>query len=116
MGCHASKDSPREESRHETSSPVNPALQKLGTDADRRLLQASSDGNAVECKKALQSGADLRAADWGGITALHLAAGGGHVATVTLLLGFNAELSWVDDSGGTALHNAASNGHLLMVE
>jgi ankyrin repeat protein len=50
-----------------------------------------------------------------GITALHLAAGFGHLATTHLLLDAGADVQVEDDSGRTPLYYAAANRHAATV-
>jgi Lysine methyltransferase/Ankyrin repeats (many copies) len=54
--------------------------------------------------------------DRGKHSALHMAAGNGHVDMVRLLIHFGANISAVNAAGNTPLHWAASNGHTPVVK
>ena len=72
------------------------------------LLRAS---NASMAKLLLEKGADARAAWHDGLTALMLAAQGGHVAVAKVLLQHGADVRAAEDDGFTALTWAAVGGH-----
>ena len=75
---------------------------------NRILLQAS---NASMAKLLLEHGADARAAEDDGVTALMRAAVGGHEAVAQLLLQHGADVAAADIAGTTALMLAALGGH-----
>ena len=50
------------------------------------------------------------------VTALHIAAAGGHVSLARLLLGKGAYISARDSNGTTPLHHAAGNSRAKMVQ
>jgi len=64
----------------------------------------------------LAAGADVHARDEYGQTALILAAGNGHTATVERLLAAGADVNARDQNGQTALMFAEGRGHTEMVE
>ena len=72
------------------------------------LLQAS---NASMAKLLLEHGADARAAEDDGVTALMLAARGGRGAVAWLLLQHGADVAAASNNGSTALMWAAVGGH-----
>ena len=72
------------------------------------LLQASK---ASIAKLLLEKGADARAAEDDGLTALMYAAVGGHVAVAQLLLQHRADVAAASNDGSTALVCAADVGH-----
>ena len=72
------------------------------------LLQAS---NASMAKLLLEQGADVRAAEDDGLTALMCAAHGGHEAVAELLLQHGADVAAARHDGFTALMRAAFGGH-----
>jgi len=75
------------------------------------LLEAARAGDFREVERRLQLGAALDArTEPGGQTPLHLAASGGHLEALRLLLGAGAAVDAVDGSGNTALAAAASEG------
>ena len=76
------------------------------------ILTAATAGDVDEVAAVLSMDNRLtRAADGEGRTALHLAAAGGHLATVELLLHNNADPNARDGAGRTALATAESAGH-----
>ena len=71
----------------------------------------------IFCRGLLDAGVSVDAADpEGGITALHGAAGKGHVDIVRMLLDANANVNKPRKDGTTALHYAAAGGHLDVVK
>jgi hypothetical protein len=64
----------------------------------------------------MEAKADVRAQDKVGRTALHLAAGNGHVAPTRALVEAKADVNKHDNLGLTALHMAAENGHAQVIE
>ena len=72
------------------------------------LLQTT---NASMAKLLLEQGADVAAAEDDGVTALILAAAGGHEAVAQLLLQHGADVTAANNNGATALIRAAANGH-----
>ena len=72
------------------------------------LFQASNPSIA---QLLLEKGADVRAANHDGVTALMLAAEGGHEAVAQLLLQHGADVAAASNDGATALMLAAQGGH-----
>lgn len=78
------------------------------------LRAAAARGNAAACARILGGQRCVRfSRDELGRSALHLAAQGGHVPVVRLLLGVAApkEVDSPDGDGCTALQRAAADGH-----
>jgi ankyrin repeat protein len=67
-------------------------------------------------KMLLSSGADVNHKNKYGWTALHWAAGNGHLKVVKVLLSFEADIHHKNKGGWTALHYAAHSGHLEVVK
>jgi ankyrin repeat protein len=81
------------------------------------ILTAARAGDVDEVAAVLSMDNRLtRAADADGRTALHLAAGGGHLATVELLLHNNADPNARDAAGRSALTAAEAAGHAAVAE
>ncbi|KAK5625582.1 hypothetical protein RRF57_001298 [Xylaria bambusicola] len=80
---------------------------------DRLLLRAAESGHDRVLRILLKEmGASPMVEDRDGKSALHLAALGGHVATVQLLLDHGADPDQRDSAGATALHLAAGGGKI----
>ena len=78
----------------------------------KAFLDMCKNGETEKVRMALVTGVDGNAADYDGWTALILAAHGGHLAAVELLLQQqNVEVNAADIDGRTALHFAAVNGN-----
>lgn len=78
------------------------------------LRAAAAAGDAATCARLLRGLRSVRfSRDELGRTALHLAASGGHVSTVRLLLNAAAprEVDGQDGTGYTALQRATAEGH-----
>ncbi|XP_049769524.1 poly [ADP-ribose] polymerase tankyrase-1-like [Schistocerca cancellata] len=86
----------------------------------RRLIEAAKQGAAEQLRELLAAGADVGArveglsgSRW---TALHVAAGGGHVAAASCLVGAGAEVdARTSREQQTPLHWAAASGHAGVV-
>ncbi|XP_049769399.1 poly [ADP-ribose] polymerase tankyrase-1-like [Schistocerca cancellata] len=84
----------------------------------RRLIEAARQGAAEQLRELLAAGADVGVREeWGGRwTALHLAAGRGHVAAASCLVGAGAEVDARTSRGQqTPLHWAADSGRAGVV-
>lgn len=76
----------------------------------QELFAAARSGEATQIKDLLAAGADHRAADEAGETALMHAAHGGHLAAVEVLIAAGADVNAQSPQGWTALAKAAYNG------
>ncbi|XP_046983920.1 ankyrin repeat domain-containing protein 65-like [Schistocerca americana] len=104
----------------EPSAPAAPAARSLSQqERGRRLIEAAREGAAEQLRELLAAGADVGAREegwWGSRTALHVAAGRGHVAAASCLVGAGAEVDARTSWGQwTPLHWAAYNGHAGVV-
>jgi len=77
---------------------------------------ATLDEDVPAVLSLLKHGADVKAQDNEGATALHVVAELNHLAVANLLLAENADLDVLTRDGFTPLHCAASNGHTGMTE
>ena len=92
------------------------AILPLAASADERLLAAARDGQVEIVRSLLEEGADVNAARGDGLTALHLAAEGGHLTVAEALVAAGAAVDAGTRIGGyTALHIAARAGHGAVV-
>jgi hypothetical protein len=88
-----------------------------------KFLAAARDGRASELLELMNAGISVQFTcseeydvDWPvGVTALMLAAHGGHVECVKLLLNGSADVDAIDDSGFTALMRAVQKGRVECV-
>lgn len=82
-------------------------------DCNAKLHKAAARGDAKACRVLLLGGADPGAKDRNGVTALHFAAGAGHLQACELLLKFGtATTAERDNAGDTALQRAAKGRHV----
>lgn len=96
--------------------PAALAAQDTSPGADERLLAAARDGRVEVVRTLLQEGADVNAARGDGLTALHLAAEGGHEAVADALVAAGAAVDAGTRIGRyTPLHVAARGGHDAIV-
>lgn len=93
------------------------------TDLENAMLDACHQGNTEEVEKALASGMSPDIEDEGHYSALHLAAMGGHLDVVKVLVEKGARLESSDPPKGyehlkigNALYYAAGEGHAGIVE
>ena len=92
--------------------PAALAAQDTSPGADERLLAAARDGQVEVVRSLLREGADVNAARGDGLTALHLAAEGGHRAVADALVAAGAAVDAGTRIGRyTPLHMAAEGGH-----
>ena len=83
---------------------------------DGRLLTAARDGQVELVRSLLEEGAEVNAARGDGLTALHLAAEGGHPAVAEALVAAGAAVDAGTRIGGyTPLQMAARGGHGAVV-
>ena len=78
---------------------------------DNDLIAAAKRGDTELCKRLLENGADVNAADEVGWTPLHSAAANGKTETCKLLLENGADINAEDEGGKTPLHYATVNGN-----
>jgi ankyrin repeat protein len=86
------------------------------TVAATEVADAAMRRDAVEVRRLLQSGADVKAAQADGATALHWAAYHGDVSLASLLLEAGADVAAANRNGSTPLWLAASQGDAPMIE
>ena len=92
--------------------PAALAAQDTSPGADERLLAAARDGQVEVVTTLLREGADVNAARGDGLTALHLAAEGGHRAVADALVAAGAAVDAGTRIGRyTPLQVAAEGGH-----
>ncbi|XP_049796572.1 poly [ADP-ribose] polymerase tankyrase-1-like isoform X2 [Schistocerca nitens] len=116
--------SPAAAARHTPPPPDDAAVSRLRSlsqqERGRRLIEAAKQGAAEQLRELLAVGADVGAREerllGDRYTALHEAAGEGHVAAASCLVGAGAEVdarsSWEQ---WTPLHLAAESGHAGVV-
>ena len=82
---------------------------------NKKLYDAALDGEYEEVCALISSGASPQwTDDWG--SALHMAAGEGHVPVTRLLLDKGWELDLADNIGWTPLHLAVGRGQVSMLQ
>ncbi|XP_047101511.1 poly [ADP-ribose] polymerase tankyrase-1-like isoform X2 [Schistocerca piceifrons] len=116
--------SPAAAARHTPPPPDDAAVSRLQSlsqqERGRRLIEAAEQGAVEQLRELLAAGADVgarRERVFGGSrTALHVAAGGGHVAAASCLVGAGAEVdARTSLEQQTPLHWAARGGHAGVV-
>jgi Ankyrin repeats (3 copies)/Ankyrin repeats (many copies) len=95
--------------------PVITNIPELTVQRGRGLGIASTYGHEAVVRLLLKQGADVKAEDEGGWTALHCAAESGHEAVVRLLLEQGVDVKAKKENGWTALHGAAVCEHEAVV-
>ena len=80
------------------------------------LLTLIERGDAAGLEAALAAGADAKACDRLGVSALTHAAAGGDAAAVRLLLDHGAEVNRTSQAGNAPLMAAAARGHLAVMK
>ncbi len=84
--------------------------------AQTEVADAAMRRNAAEVRRLVQSGADVKAAQADGATALHWAAYQGDVSLALLLLEAGADVAAANRNGSTPLWLAASQGDAPMIK
>jgi ankyrin repeat protein len=84
--------------------------------AQTEVADAAMRRDAAEVRRLVQSGADVKAVQADGATALHWAAYHGDVSLASLLLEAGAEVAAPNRNGSTPLWLAASQGDAPMIE
>ncbi|XP_049944292.1 serine/threonine-protein phosphatase 6 regulatory ankyrin repeat subunit C-like isoform X1 [Schistocerca serialis cubense] len=115
--------SPAAAARHTPPPPDDAAVSRLRSlsqqERGRRLIEAAEQGAVEQLRELLAAGADVGAREeqWGSSwTALHWAAGRGHVAAASCLVGAGAEVdARTSLEQQTPLHWAAVSGHAGVV-
>jgi ankyrin repeat protein len=97
----------------EKSADVN-AKSKLGRTP--LMVAAACDGCSAAVKFLLEHGADAKAKDARGITAINVAADANDLESIKLLLAKGGEADHRDDGGNTPLQSAASNCNLAAIK
>eukprot|EP00435_Cladocopium_sp_Y103_P076078 s2_g75.t1 len=101
----------------EAAVPIDLEADKDAAKNCEDIHQAAQKGNVGAVRHFLRvDPGSLERKDKDGWTPLHLAAAGGRVEVVALLLKSGASVEATTDSGGTALHRAALLGHAAVVE
>jgi len=76
------------------------------------LHKAAERGDVAEVRRLVATGVDVDGVDANKITALHFAAGNGHVEALKTLLQLSANIqAKTAAQGATPLHMAAAHGH-----
>ena len=89
---------------------------KRNSRLDDELLDQAWEGDAAVVELLLAAGADVKAKNNIGWTALHYAATRGYAAVAELLLAAGADVDAKSEYGSTALHFAAARGYDDVVE
>jgi ankyrin repeat protein len=84
--------------------------------AESPVADAAMRRDGAEVRRLLQSGADVKAAQADGATALHWAAYYGDASLATALLAAGADVAATNRNGSTPLWLAASQGDAAMIE
>ncbi len=84
--------------------------------AEMNLLQATKDGETEIVKALIESGADVKAKNKYGETALIVAAAWGHSEIVQIFLRAGADVNAQGEDGDTAMLKAITEGHTEIVK
>ncbi|KAJ2007830.1 hypothetical protein H4R26_000560 [Coemansia thaxteri] len=91
------------------------AVARARGDSARQMVAALGQGSADEIVGLLRGGADVRAADAAGRTALHVASAAGNAAGVRVLAHMGGDVDAVDRLGNTPLALAATGARAAVV-
>ena len=89
----------------------------LDVPLEKKIGDAAECGDVDAVVRLVQAGANVKATDWAGYTALHRAAFNGHVGCCEVLFKAGADIDAQDAIGGrTPLHQAAARNHKAVAQ
>lgn len=95
---------------------ATPETDTMATDLDMALIEAARLGDNEAVERLLSEGADVRAHDASGMTALIAAAWGNHLDVACALIAAGADVNAKDDTVQSAYLVATSEGYLDLLE